>query len=423
VLNDMHPELLPAGSPLVAVRWQLKGVEQSLEGFSRVDRANSVEELRAVAAGIAAPIQTFTAADVDGHIGTFVCGTVPIRRAHRGTFPIPGWLAKYEWDGVLAPADLPGGLDPAAGFYAHANNLMVDPRETATPLNIDAAPPYRYQRIVDRLGAVEKHTLASLASIQSDVKLGRAARVLPRMLEDLAGFAPRSPKDTEALAELTRWDYEAKADSPAAAIFFVTYRHAVLEAVSDELSLPARDFFMSQRYSTNVADGWFDKADHPVWGKAGAAATRTTVVRAAFARAVDELSASQGAVAAQWRWGKLHYVEPKHAFGGQSALAGMVNLERTEAGGALDSVWKSHFEMGDEKHPFRAMAGPVYRMAIDLADVAHARWVVDTGASGWPGSPHYGDQFQLWRKGELAPMTYDAAELKRDATAVLTLKP
>jgi penicillin G amidase len=238
-------------------------------------------------------------------------------------------------------------------------------------------------------------------------------------------MTPRSARDREALELLRRWDYEAKATSPAAAIFQSTYRLAVLAAIDDELSRPARDFFMSQRYSTNVADGWFDRVDHPVWDRRGTPGreTRTELVREAFTRAVDALADTQGGRPITWRWGKLHYVEPKHAFGGNPALSGMVNLERTEAGGGLDSVWKSHFEMGDEKHPFRAMAGPVYRMAIDLADVNHGKWIIDTGSSGWPGSPNYGDQYELWRKGELAPMLFDWDEVRREAKGVLTLSP
>ena len=86
------------------------------------------------------------------------------------------------------------------------------------------------------------------------------------------------------------------------------------------------------------------------------------------------------------------------------------------------TLW-GHFDLGDEKAPFRAMAGPVYRMVIDLADVNHAQWVLDTGASGWPGSPHYGDQFKLWKTGQLAPMLFDAKELHSAAEGDLELDP
>ncbi|MFL5319250.1 MAG: penicillin acylase family protein [Myxococcaceae bacterium] len=423
VLNDMLPELLPEGSPLVAIRWLSQGVERSLSALEQADKASTVDELRTAAASLVCPIQTFTAADVDGHIATFISGQVPLRPHHRGTFPIPGWSKDYEWSSISNA--MPFGKDPADGYFAHANNLVVDPRETDVPVNVDAAPPYRYDRIVERLKSEPQQDLDSLSAIATDVKVNRAARVLPKMLEDLADLAPRNDADREALKLLQRWDYQATASSPAAAIFFTLYRHAVLSAVDDELPAPALHFFMSQRYSTNVADGWFDRPDHPIWDRKETAnrESRTELVRAAFIKTVDELTESQGSRPLTWRWGKLHYVEPRHPFGGKAALAGLVNLERTEAGGALDSVWKSHFEMGDEKHPFKAVAGPVYRMAIDLADVTHARWILDTGASGWPGSPHYGDQFALWKTGKLAPMLFDWSEIHAKAEGETVLAP
>ena len=48
------------------------------------------------------------------------------------------------------------------------------------------------------------------------------------------------------LARLNAWNFDAKADAPEAAIFFLTYRHAVVNAVSDELPAPAVKFFLGQ---------------------------------------------------------------------------------------------------------------------------------------------------------------------------------
>jgi acyl-homoserine lactone acylase PvdQ len=96
------------------------------------------------------------------------------------------------------------------------------------------------------------------------------------------------------------------------------------------------------------------------------------------------------------------------------------NLPGWEAPGASDSVWKAQFEMGQGDHPFRSLYGPVLRMIVDLADINHARWVVDTGSSGWPHSPHYGDQSRLWRRVESAPMISDWDEIRKSAVGVLT---
>ena len=94
-----------------------------------------------------------------------------------------------------------------------------------------------------------------------------------------------------------------------------------------------------------------------------------------------------------------------------------------ELGGGLDSVWKTHFDLGNEAAPFAVVAGPVYRQIVDLADVRHGRWVIDTGVSGWPGSPHYGDQHEAWKKGETVPMVSDWDEIRATAKAVMVLEP
>jgi penicillin amidase len=92
-------------------------------------------------------------------------------------------------------------------------------------------------------------------------------------------------------------------------------------------------------------------------------------------------------------------------------------------GGGLDSVWKSHFDLGNDKTPFAAVAGPAYRHVVDLADIRHGLWISDTGVSGWPGSPHYGDQHPSWLRGEFVPMVSDWDEIRASARAVVTLSP
>ena len=126
---------------------------------------------------------------------------------------------------------------------------------------------------------------------------------------------------------------------------------------------------------------------------------------------------------AAWKWGTLHWHKPQHAFGGKSALDGTVNLEKTAAGGELDTIWKTHFDLGNEKAPFKVVAGPVLRAVVDLATPKHGWWIVDTGASGWPMAPHYGDQYQQWKAGELVPMEMDLEVIKAGPHGTLSLAP
>lgn len=424
--NDLHPELFPPGSPLVAIRWKVEQAEQSLGVLLELDQVKSAAELGPIVAKLPSTWNTWTVGDVDGHIASFVSGAVPVRPHHRGTFPVPGWLSKYEWAELASGDVMPHALDPADGVLAHANNLMAEPGSPDFQrIQVDSAPPYRLERIVSLAKGTAKHDRATFQRMQADTYSRRAEAVAPRMLEALGDGASLSPRAQAALARLEGWDFDAKADRPEAAIFFTTYQHAVTAAIEDELPAPAVKFFLAQRYSTNTSDAWFADAQHVVWDdrRTPAVETRDGVVRAAFEAAVVDLSAAQGDEPARWRWGALHWHRPMHAFGARSVLDGTVNLERMEAGGELDSIWKTHFDLGSEKTPFKSVAGPVWRTVIDLGDPSHAWWVVDTGASGWPKDPHYGDQYDAWRKGELVPMLSNVDEVKQGPHGELTLTP
>ncbi len=256
--------------------------------------------------------------------------------------------------------------------------------------------------------------------------LHRGRSLTPYFLRDLKGDKRLSPRETKALALLRDWDYVADVDSAATAIFFATYRAAATRAIEDELDAAGFAFIMGQRYSTNVADQWIERYEHVVWDDRRTpdhVEARDEVTRAAFREAIAFLSEQQGEDPAAWTWGKLHDIRAKHAFGSRKAIADFVNMPQSPVGGGLDSVWKSHFDLGHPKHPYRAMAGPVYRMIVDMSDVDHGLWIIDTGASGWPGSPNYGDQQAKWLKNEYAPMRFDWKEIKESAIGSLVLTP
>jgi penicillin amidase len=423
LLNDMYPGLLPKHAPPVAVRWEPGRLSTSLASLGKANRARTAEALREALSGMLTPAASWIAADRQGTIAIFATGTVPVRKKHLGTFPVPGWSRDYDWAGTVDPGLMPHAV-AKKGVFAHANNLMTDPTRSSVFFQIDSAPSYRLDRIVQLLEAKRGHDVRSMARIQTDVHLLRASRLVPRMLEDLGSAPGWAPVEAEALRVLRAWDFEAPAGSAATAIFFVTYREAVMAALVDEVDARGFEFIMAQRYSTNVADLWFDRADHVVWDHRGTAAPegRAEVVRAAFGKAVAWVAERQGSDPRAWQWGQVHDVLFKHAFGSKAALAGFVNMPEVGVGGGLDSVWKSHFDLGHPETPFRAMAGPVYRMIVDLSDMGHAYWIVDTGVSGWPGSPHYADQHELWKRGEYVPMSADWPSIRKHARAVLTLR-
>ncbi len=317
---------------------------------------------------------------------------------------------------------MPHGTASGRAFFVNANNLMIDPARTEVLFQVDSAPSYRRDRVVEMIKATDKHTFESIAQIQGDVLLLQARLIVPAMLEDLRGLRNRTAMEERALEILSKWDYRAEADSAACAIFFSTYREAIVGALQDEVDEKNLKFLLSFRYFTNGIDMWFGDPVHPIWDdrSTGEQETRADVVRPAFSRGVVWLRQELGRDdPASWRWGELHRLEPAHPLGSKVVS---FNLRGWEAPGAKGSVWAAAFDMGQGDHPFRSLYGPVLRMIVDLADINHARWVVDTGNSGWPHSPHYGDQHELWRRVEFAPMISDWDQIKKNAVDVLTLR-
>ncbi len=423
IMNDMYPNLFPEWAPLVAIKWSNTGLGAGVANLGKANRAKTVEELRVGMAGIVTPISMFNAADNQGTIAVFATGSIPERDSHLGTFPVPGWVDKYQWKGLRPPLEMPLA-EKTSGYFAHGNNLYRNPLHSERFFQIDSAPSYRVDRIHELLAQRQDHNLGSMAKIQGDVKLMRAARLMPKMLEDLNSCSGLSPKEQEVLKVLNAWDYEATADSVATLVFYSVYREAYFEALRDEVDEKAFDFLVGQRYSTNAADLWYDNPNHVVWDHRGTAAleTRKDVVVPAFKKAVADLAKTYGEDITAWKWGEAHYLHVKHLFGSKESLADFVNLKRSPAAGGLDSVWKSHFDLGHPETPFKATAGPVFRMVVDLGDPDHGKWISDTGVSAWPGSPHYDDQHDKWLKEEFIPMMYNWDEIKANAKGVLTLK-
>ena len=74
---------------------------------------------------------------------------VPVRRADndaQGRVPVPGWLAKYDWEGMLPFDKLPALLDPPAGRIVTANHKITPPGYKPF-MSVDWFPPYRADRI------------------------------------------------------------------------------------------------------------------------------------------------------------------------------------------------------------------------------------------------------------------------------------
>ncbi|KPV47998.1 penicillin amidase, partial [Kouleothrix aurantiaca] len=113
------------GQPL-AFRWTaLDPEDRTFEAFLSIDMAQSWDEFTGALQVYGAPMQNFVYADVDGNIGYYAPGKLPIRAGGDGRAPAEGWTGANDWTGYVPFAELPHAFNPPQGYIATANNKVV----------------------------------------------------------------------------------------------------------------------------------------------------------------------------------------------------------------------------------------------------------------------------------------------------------
>lgn len=399
VLSDGNTEVaarLPE-STVLALRWTALDEDDTTGSMGpAIMRADSFESFVGALQYYVAPEQNIVYADKNGTIGYYAPGRVPLRderNVARGIVPAPGWKAGYDWVGTIPYSELPRRHNPESGIIATANEKIVEeyyPHYIAS----EWALPYRGDRIRTLLQARDDHDVESMARIQMDVRSTVAADLLPVMLR-LAG----ERIDLEIVTALTSWDRDMRADAPEPLIFTAWHRFLAKSIYADELGerfprywKPKVDFLLHVLEDGRPEQRWCDDITTEAAEKC---AGRVVL---AFEEAMADLSLRGGEDWRDWRWGDLHKVTQTHNPMSQvPKLARFFELTASAPGGTFTvNVAGSRFTSDD---PYGFGHGPSYRAIYDLSDLDASRYVIPTGQSGNPLSPHYDDLMPLWLGG------------------------
>lgn len=387
-------------------------------GFA-VNRARSRAEFLAAAREFHAPHQNVVFADRAGHIGFVAPALVPVRRADNeamGRVPVPGWLAKYDWEGFLPFEKLPSIQDPASGRIVTANHKITPPGYRPF-LSVDWFPPYRADRIEEMLAARQKHSLASFARMQGD-SLSRLAREL---LPVALAAKPATEEGKRAQALIAGWQGEMATNAPAPLVFASWYRELTRLVYADELGELFQDswdlrapFMIPVMKGERGLDRWCDDVRTP------AKETCAYVGARAFDLAAADLQRRFGEPS-QWRWGVAHPAAGDHRpFGFFPFISRFFNVA-PETPGDSYSVNVGHFTIRDDARPFANRHAASLRAIYDFADLERSLFMQSTGQSGNVLSPWYSSFAERWAKVE-----YITIPTRREAIAAahtLVLKP
>ncbi|HWF83732.1 MAG TPA: penicillin acylase family protein [Vicinamibacterales bacterium] len=426
-INAMNADLPAArrapGIEPLAFRWTaLDPDDSTLTAFLLMNQAKNWSEFTGALRSFVVPSQNFVYADVDGHIGYYAPGRIPIRAHGDGARPADGWTGDAEWTGWVPFGALPHLLDPPDHFIVTANNRPA-PESYPYMLGLEWTEPYRAQRITDLLrSGFGEHRLNAddFAAIQHDTLSLHAQALLPLLL---AHAHPDETRDRQALDVLRSWNFDARGDLSAPAIFEAWFLRLAPTLAGDELGPLLMERYQGRfsfvaRFVANTLT-----ANDATWCDDVRTARKETcdeAVTTALHQAVLQLSDRLGGDIARWRWdGAHHAIFPHQGLDTIAALRPL--LSRSVPNGGDWSTVDAGPVSTDE--PFEQRSVPGYREIIDLSPANDSRYLVDVGESGHFLSPHYADFLPDWKAVRLRKMRMERTDIDRGAIGHLRLTP
>jgi penicillin amidase len=412
-------DVATTSTPL-ALRWMaLEPGDTTMDAFMGLNYAANWEEFVDALRLYVSPSQNFVYADVDGNIGYYAPGRIPIRaEGHNGMLPVPGWDSSAEWQGHIPFDRLPHTLNPPEGFVATANNRVVG-EDYPYLLSNDWAPPYRAQRItqlIEEFSEGDKISLDDMAAIQGD----RKSLQTPELLPFLLSVDPSGERQAQAIAYLRGWNGEMAPDSVAAAIYQAWMLHMERALFEDDLRGDLFEDMAARANPLFLSNVLSDEALSSAWCDNVLSIGQESCEQAALSAldsALQDLATRAGDNMAQWRWDKIHVTQYPHS--PFSEVAYLKPLFHRSIGNGGDRYTVNVAPVNLET-PYDQTHVPGYRHLVDLADLQASRFVQTTGQSGNVLSNHYDDLVRLHRDVQYLPMAFGRTAVEGDS---LTLEP
>jgi penicillin amidase len=427
--NNAESKASPKPQPLepLAFRWTaLDPDDSTLASFLKVNEARNWSEFTDALRGYVVPSQNFVYADIEGHIGYYAPGRIPLRASGDGSHPAEGWSGAAEWTGWVPFEDLPHLFDPPEHVIVTANH-RPEPASYRYNLGVDWTEPYRAHRIHDLLAASGQapatgHRLTpdDFARIQADTLSLHARTLLPLLLSHTRSV---DPVDRPAVDRLRQWNFDATGDSVAAALFQAWFLRLTPVLVGDTLDPATSELYQGKfsfvsRFLVNTLSG---PTDNP-WCDDAKTAQRETcddAVATALRHGVEDLKRRLGSDMGRWRWDAVHIALFPHALDSVAALRPWLSRSMG-IGGDWSTV---NVGVSAADHPYEVHTVPGYREIIDLSPANDSRFLDAVGESGHFLSPHYADFMNDWRAVAHRKMRMSHADIDREALGHLRLVP
>jgi penicillin amidase len=398
----------------------------ALLGWLKLNMAKNWDEFVQSMKYIEAPQLNVTYADIEGNIGHWVTGKVPIRAKGLGEVPAPGWSGQYDWIGEVPFKEMPHCLNPKENIIVSCNHRII-PDDYPYFLGNVWMNGYRARRLIDVIGDMEKLSVEDCKKLQLDFKC------IPGL--ELAKHFENINSDNSdvktALSYLKSWDGNLAPASIGGTIYEVTrymlIRNILEAGLGKDLTnrlmgksfnpvlLPSHEFYghdivIILRMLDNENSWWIEKTGG-----------YKKILTLSIEQAVKWLKEKLGNDTGKWQWGKIHRVIFPHAMGIRKPLDKVFNYGPLPIGGDNDTLCQTAI---DPEDPYdNKTIAPTFRQIIDLEDFSKSMVIHAPGQSGQLGSIYYDNLAKLWIKGQYHPMQWTRSHIENEAQGILNLMP
>jgi penicillin amidase len=409
IISDIHG-LLTEKNIAMSMSWTGHWVTTEMDAWVTLNTMENWDDFSAGVELFGVPGQNIVYADVEGNIGWRPAVFVPIRKDGFSMIPRPGHDSSYDWKGKVPYDEMPYLYNPDKRFISTANNKTID---NSFPYYISGlwADPSRAEQIQRRLNAIENMTVDDMKSIQLDHTSPFAQEVIPYIWSTETGEEVGNLK--RAYEFLKKWNGVESVDSEAALVFHATMRNLVLNIYGDELALLGDNYleaytglkYLVHRKIREVLktgeSSWIDNITTP-----NHVETLNEIVTKSVVDAVEELEYTYGVNVSNWKWGDAHTLTHPHMLSDVKILNWLFNLNvgPFRSGGSDKTPNAGGYSFNE---PYLQTAGASMRRIVDFSNMNETQFILPTGQSGIPSSPHYRDQAEMYHSGEYRNTWFD----------------
>ncbi|MBT3502860.1 MAG: penicillin acylase family protein [Candidatus Marinimicrobia bacterium] len=402
IISDIH-DLLKGKDIAMSMSWTGHWVTTEMDAWVKLNTMESWEDFSKAVKLFGVPGQNIVYADINGNIGWRPAVFVPIRKEGFNMVPRPGHDTAFDWKGKVPYEEMPYLLNPEKGFISTANNKTID---ESFPYYISGlwADPSRAEQIETRLNSMDNMTVDDMKSIQLDHTSPYAQITLPYILAVETGKETGNLK--RAYQFLRDWDGVEDVNSEAALVYHATMRNLVLNIYGDEMALLGNKYleaFTGLKYLVHRKlrevlqsgqSSWIDNITTPQKTE-----TLNEILAKSVADAVDELNNNYGVNVSNWKWGDAHSLTHPHKLSSVKFLNWLFKLDvgPFRSGGSDKTPNAGGYSFNE---PYHQTAGASMRRIVDFSDMNNTQFILPTGQSGLPDSPHYRDQADMYHNGE-----------------------